>query len=473
MQTVRIALILGLFVFVAAGLSGSAAAQEDGSETSYRLLRQEETWHDASDQEGINALKYRPIGPGHAAFVTVGGEARTYARWYRNKGWGAGPGREAAVLQRLMLHGAIETPRRTDEAYARLFGQLRSGVVTGRAGPRYPTDKDLLGANQAFLEFGMPLKSGHGVLLRLGRQELHYGAGRMIAAREGPNVRLGYDAVLARYDGDAWRADAFVAKPTEAASGVFDNGWIPGRTLWGAYLRGQAAPLNLSTYYLGTERASSPQRQSLRATRHTIGGRVYGQWGPVGYDLEGAVQLGRYRSTAAESDPSGSIRAWTVAGRLTYRHPESAGQQAVGMLFDLSSGDARGTERLETFAPPYPSGRFTGAGSQLGPGNLINLGPFATLPLRRNLRLRLKGHFFWRLQETDGTYAIWGSPIRPVQSSSARFVGVMPEMTLTWTAGPHVTLAVEASHFFPGQALEESPPARGLTHVGLRATYKF
>ena len=199
MQTVRIALILGLFVFVAAGLSGSAAAQEDGSETSYRLLRQEETWHDASDQEGINALKYRPIGPGHAAFVTVGGEARTYARGYRNKGWGAGPGREAAVLQRLMLHGAIETPRRTDEAYARLFGQLRSGVVTGRAGPRYPTDKDLLGANQAFLEFGMPLKSGHGVLLRLGRQELHYGAGRMIAAREGPNVRLGYDAVLARY----------------------------------------------------------------------------------------------------------------------------------------------------------------------------------------------------------------------------------------------------------------------------------
>ena len=160
MQTVRIALILGLFVLVAAGLSGSAAAQKDGSETSYRLLRQEETWHDASDQEGINAFKYRPIGPGHAAFVTVGGEARTYARWYRNKGWGAGPNRESVVLQRLMLHGAIETPRRTDEAYARLFGQLRSGVVTGRAGPRYPTDKDLLGANQAFLAITLAIFGG-------------------------------------------------------------------------------------------------------------------------------------------------------------------------------------------------------------------------------------------------------------------------------------------------------------------------
>ena len=286
-------------------------------------------------------------------------------------------------------------------------------------------------------------------------------------------MRLGYDAVLARYDGDAWRADAFVAKPTEAASGVFDNGWIPGRTLWGAYLRGQAAPLNLSAYYLGTERASSPQRQSLRATRHTIGGRVYGQWGPVGYDLEGAVQLGRYRSTATESDPSGSIRAWRVAGRLTYRRLGSAGQQAVGVLFDLSSGDVQDTERLETFAAPYPSGRFTGAGSQLGPGNLINLGPFATLPLPRTLSLTLKGHFFWRLRETGGTYATWGASLRPVPSSSAQFIGVMPEMAFTWTAGPHTTLAVEASHFVPGQALEENPPARGLMHVGFRATYKF
>ena len=477
MQNIRPTFILGLLVLAAAGLSGPAVAQEEDTETNaqYRLLRQEETWHDANgpNGKGLHALKYRPVGAGRAAFVTVGGEVRTYARWYRNKGWGAGPDRERAVLQRLMLHGVLETPRRSGEAYARLFGQLRSGVVTGRAGPPYPTDRDLLGFNQAFLEVGAPLASGRSVLLRFGRQELHYGAGRMIAAREGPNVRLGYDAVLARYVGDAWRADAFVAKPTEAAPGVFDNGWMPGRTLWGAYLRRQAARLSLAVYYLGTERAPSPQRRSLWATRHTIGGRAYGQWGPVGYDLEGAVQVGLYQSMAAGDNRSGAIRAWTVAGRLTYRRSGSAGQQAVGVLFDLSSGDVQDTERLETFAAPYPSGRFTGAGSQLGPGNLINLGPFATLPLPRTLSLTLKGHFFWRLRETGGTYAIWGASLRPVPSSSARFIGVMPEMALTWTAGPHTTLAVKASHFVPGQALEENPPARGLTHVGLRATYKF
>ena len=82
MQNIRPTFILGLLVLAAAGLSGPAVAQEEDTETNaqYRLLRQEETWHDASGQGGVHALKYRPIGPGHAAFVTVGGEARTYAR---------------------------------------------------------------------------------------------------------------------------------------------------------------------------------------------------------------------------------------------------------------------------------------------------------------------------------------------------------------------------------------------------------
>jgi hypothetical protein len=49
----------------------------------------------------------------------------------------------------------------------------------------------------------------------------------------------------------------------------------------------------------------------------------------------------------------------------------------------------------------------------------------------------------------------------------------MPEVMLTANAGRHLTLAVEASHFKAGPVLDESGPGRGLTHLGLRATYVF
>lgn len=474
-------LLSGIPFLVAVGLEGPAAAQESGPSDEdapqYRLLRQEESWHRVSDRgnEGLHAHKYRPIGPEGTAFATIGGEVRTYARWYRNQDWGHGPAQDGYVLQRIMLHGALETPRESGEAYTRVFAQLKSGTVAGRKGPVYPTDKDLLGVNQAFLEMGMSPQSGRTALLRVGRQELHYGAGRMIAVREGPNMRLGYDALLGRYSSNRWRADLFVAKPTESSPGTLDNGWMPGRTLWGAHLRRRAPRLGMSVYYFGTDRAPSPQAPGRRATRHTIGGRGHGQLGPVGYDLEGAVQFGRQRSSSAteSADTEETIRAWMLAGRLLYRLSSGAAQPTVGTLFDVSSGDARDTKSLGTFAAPYPSGRFTGAGSQLGPGNLLNLGPFVGFQFSSSLRLQLKGHIFWRLRDTDEIYAIWGAPLRSAPSTDARFVGTMPEMLLTWRAGAHTTAALEASHFRPGPLLKKTPPAKGLTHVGLRVTYRF
>lgn len=158
----------------------------------------------------------------------------------------------------------------------------------------------------------------------------------MIAVREGPNVRLGVDAVQGRYRSDAWRVDAFVARPTETPPGVLGNGWMPG----------------------------------------------------------------------------------------------------------------------------VPILRRSGT-------------PVLGIPLGSGLHLRLKGHAFWRMRPGDAIYAIWGAPLRTASTTKARFVGAMPEGMLTWTAGRHLRLALEGSHFLPGPVLRESGPDRGLTHVGLRAKYVF
>jgi hypothetical protein len=416
-----------------------------------------------------------PLGPDGAVRAAVGGHVRTYARWYRNERWGEGPRRDEYLLQRAMLHGTLRSAGPPGTSRLRAFAQLKSGLVADRDAPLLPPDKDLLGLNQAFLELRVPLGAGRRLTVRLGRQELHYGAGRLIAVREGPNVRLGYDALLGRYRDDAWRVEAVAAKPTETPAGVLDNGWMPGRTLWGVFVGRRPGPdPGVSLYYVGTDRRPSPQARGLHATRHTVGIRVHERSGRLAYDVEGALQFGRYRqSDLPEPGGERSIRAWMAAVHLGYRPPGRSGRPAIGVRADLSSGDREGTTAHETFVAPYPSGRYTGAGSRLGPINLINVRPFVGVHLSPSLRLGLRTHFFWRMRATDAVYAIWGAPLRRAPRSDARFVGAMPEGVLTWTPNRHVSVALEASHFGPGPALGTTPPAKGMSHVGLRASHTF
>jgi hypothetical protein len=438
----------------------------------YQLLRQEEDWSAwAGKDAGIASLKY--ISFTEDAVLTIGGEVRSYGRWYRNEQWGAGPDRDGYLLQRFMLHSSVHSGG-SGAARVRAFTQLKSGLIRGRDGPIYPPARDRLGVNQAFLEFSAPVNSGR-LTMRAGRQELHYGAGRMIAVREGPNVRLGFDALLARYRVGAWRTDLFAAKPNTTASGILDNGWMPGRTVWGLHLSRQETRGGQSVYYFGTQRRPSPIDTNLRATRHTIGGRSHGSVGALRYDLEGAVQVGQYRRRALTPAvvETGPIHAWTLAGRVSYSAERLIGRPTLGLLASWNSGDVEETKAQETFAAPYPSGRFSGAGSRLGPGNLINAAPVLTFRFPASVQLQLKTHLFWRTRTTDDIYAIWGAPLRDGSTSTARFVGVMPEAVLSWTAGRHISVALEASEFWAGPVLRQGPAGRDMIHLGLRASYVF
>lgn len=492
MRTFLFALI-GLVIVTGTNPVGRAAAQDRDSSTTvrpnYQLLRQEEDWSPMQDQQyerGLASLKYIPLTE-DASFLTVGGEVRSYARWFQNEQWGQASRRDGYLLQRLMLHGSAKTEEITNGVYIRTFAQLKSGLVAGRDGPIYPPDKDVIDVNQAFLEIGTSYGRSRELMVRMGRQELHYGAGRMIAAREGPNVRFGYDAILGRYQDGPWGVDAFLGKPNETNPGVLDNGWMPGRSLWGVYLQrnSQSGPA-LSLYYFGTKRNSSPLGRITRAIRHTLGGRTHGAMGRAEYDLEGAFQLGSYRRGYSPSvqqaitagSPTlhsidGPVRAWMLAGRISYRVPTAAMQPTLGLMADMSSGDDVETETMETFLAPYPSGRYTGAGSRLGPGNLLNVRPFLSLWMRFDLQIQFGGHIFWRSRTTDGIYAIWGAPLLRPPDTEDRNVGVMPEVLLTWDAERHLNLALEASHFYTGAVLRESLGGRGMTHLGLRATYVF
>lgn len=322
MRTLLPLLFVALIVSVQPSDPVQAQSPLDTARVEYRLLRQQEDWRSLRGvNDGLAALKARRIGPTASTYVTVGGEARTYAHRWTHEQWGRLAKQDAYVLQRVMLHGSAR--HSWDEWRLRAFAQLKSGGVSGRDGPIFATSRDRLGVNQAFLEMNRSLGPDRQLMLRGGRQEMHYGVGRMIAVREGPNMRRGFDGALGRLRSGPWRADVFVLRSSATRPGVFDNNRKSRRTLWGVHARRiRSSGVHLSAYYLGTTREDAPVDATLRLTRHTIGVRGDGMVGRFRISGEGAVQGGRYRHSSSAA--TGPVRAGMLAGRLAYRVPGEA-----------------------------------------------------------------------------------------------------------------------------------------------------
>lgn len=134
-STLFISVSLLVFATLLGMVSGTAALAQSGDSDEeavpdYRLLRQEEDWSPLRGRSKGPALKAVPLTAG-GPYLTVGGEVRSYARWYRHQRWGRGPDRDGYLLQRFMLYRSVET-RAASALRVRGFVQLKSGLVAAR-----------------------------------------------------------------------------------------------------------------------------------------------------------------------------------------------------------------------------------------------------------------------------------------------------------------------------------------------------
>src|SRR5215510_6539445 len=112
------------------------------------------------------------------------------------------------------------------------LAQLQSAIGSGRNdGPRL-TDNDRLEAHQAFLDlkFGDEAKSR---TFRVGRHEMDFGAGQLISAGEGLNVRRSFDGLRVIYRQGPWLIKGQINKLVSIKPGLFNDGPDSSQTFWG------------------------------------------------------------------------------------------------------------------------------------------------------------------------------------------------------------------------------------------------
>ena len=250
----------------------------------YPLPRYEEDWSFLSDpakrDDFWDRIKFIPLNEDRNIFLSLGGEIReTYERFH-NTNFGLSPDdQDGYLLQRYLFHVDFHAGERF-----RFFGELNSSLEDGRTGGPRPLDEDKFDVHQGFVDFVvLKPRENSSLTLRVGRQEMAFGSGRMIDLREGPNVPLSFDGFRLSWKSPEWQVDGFATRPVQNKPGVFDDPPQHDFAFWGLYATHplhQTQRKAFDFYYLGLDLKHAVFNQGAgHEKRHTLGARVWGERG--------------------------------------------------------------------------------------------------------------------------------------------------------------------------------------------------
>jgi Alginate export len=425
-------------------------------------LRYDEDWSLLANRdckkEALDNLKYIPLGS-KDWYLSVGGEIRYKYENYANPGFGTDlQSPDGYILQRYLLHGDWHFGRQF-----RLFTQFQSGLEEGRNGDPRLTDKDIADLHQAFVDIS---DSSENFRLRIGRQEIEFGAGRIIGESEGLNIRRAFDGFRFTFKHGRWTWNATLTHPVLLRPETYA---IPdhNQTEWGAGFTRTRERGGWSGYYIGLNRKSASfNGKTGQEIRDTMGSRIWNQGPLFDYNTDFIFQTGTFAS--------GPILAGAISSNdgLTLRNLKL--QPRFGVRFDYASGDSdKSSSNLNTFNPLFPNPMYSSLSALLGPSNLTDVGPTISLTLGSKTVITPEMPFYWRSSIHDGIYGFAGNMMRPGNLSSARFVGFQPGVTLQHTFSPHFSSTAGYFHFFAGRFLHETPPGKDVGYFNATLTFRL
>lgn len=446
----------------------------------YKQLRYEEDWSflkNAPDNgDFFNRLKYIPFGPDDF-YLTLAGDSRLQYEFYNNYPALAHGDNPDAVQYR----GAFEQRYQFDAdlhatKFFRVFSQYESTFEDGRRPSPTPQDRDEAEVKQIFGDVILPFDNNtDSVTLRGGRQNLSYGAGRLISLGDTLNTQFAFDTAKVIVKLDDWKVDTFLAKPVTVRQGSFDDVENNGRTLWGVYATRPVpaswlpdTKTSVDLYYFGNQYRTVTYDQGTGGEqRNTLGARWDGTAGAFDFDVEGNGQFGRFNGN--------DITAWSVASGGGYTFQDMMWTPRAGVRIDAASGDDRKSDpTLQTYQPLYPRGDYFGQSRFFSPSNLVDIHPTVDLYPTKSIDLTFGTDTFWRESDSDGVYRTSPEALEVSDAGSrAGYVGTLIEAQATWRLDDHAALWFSYAHLFAGQFLQSASTGKDMDYFLARLDLRF
>ena len=355
------------------------------------------------------------------------------------------PAANAYDLSRLLLFADL----RFDDF--RAFVELGSHFEAGRAPAALPTDVDRADLQQAFADYATSAGPGR-LTLRGGRFEMSFDGGALIGLRDGPNVRQAWDGFWSFYTVGTTRLDAFVVRPVDVRPGAFDDGDVPGQTLWGVHVDAApalTAPFKFTAFYYGNIMPDiflSPRPG--REETHTAGLRVLAAQGSFDGSVGMIGQIGAFSGD--------DVRAWAAHGDVGWTLSALPGTPRLGLRADVLSGGDNTHGTVHTFNALYPNYAYSTEATIEAPANLVQVGGVLSFTPVSPLTLHYTLEGNWRYSTRDAFYAAPVFALIPPDGTSRRFSGVEQQLEGTWRINPFLDLTAAFVRFGPAAFLRSA-----------------
>lgn len=435
----------------------------------YHMMRYDDNYEylkDSSNRSWYDKLKYSPLDKRSARYLSVGGEVRYQYFRINHEDWGDAPrDNDGFILTRYLLHADIHY-----HPTVRLFMQLQSSLSDGRVEETPPGEQNELDLHQAFADVTLIRRPSSTIYFRVGRQEMSYGAGRLVSVREGPNTRQAFDGAKLLFVSTDVRGDMFYTHYVAGREGVLnDRFWNRDKQFWGTYWTINYVPgiQTLDLYYLGIkDRNARWNDLEGGEVRHSVGARSSGKCDRLTYDFEGVYQFGDMVSK--------SVAAWTLSSHTTYTLGNTEESASLGLKTELISGDRRaGDGKIQSFNPLFPRGAYFGYAALIGPSNLFDLHPSWTIPLSPLFEVDIDYDIFWRYASADGIYNQDASLLYSAGDHHGEFIGHQISGNIEFTGRDHVFVRTEVTWFHAADYLDAVSAGKDIFFVGMTTRFRF
>jgi hypothetical protein len=315
--------------------------------------------------------------------------------------------------------------------------------------PAPATQKDAMDLRLGYVQLG----GEEGVaLLRVGRQSLDFGEGRLLADPNWSNVGRTFDAARITLRHGLTKLDLFGGAAVKIDPTSFDRA-AAGQRFQGAYVTSRELVPNASIEpYLFWRLEPGVKNESGRLgdlDEKVMGLRWAGKL-PLRFDysFEAAVETGSW----AGDHIAAWMGHWLVGRTLSdsWRLPR------LFFEFNRASGDAAARDgKRGTFDPLFPSTHDKyGLSDLFGSSNIVYLRPGLQVLLRRNLSIGLAYNDYWLASVHDALY-VAGKPLL-LRPDAGRHIGQEADVQSQWVLSRTTQVTVGLSRLFPAEYLHRA-----------------